>query len=92
MSLTSTLSSAYLYDYDNTLSVTVTPTVLTVFGGEIVMAEGSNLPVFTSGVKFNDREVTIVSSNSTHLMLRSPAMEPGVYNLDIFIESVGMIK
>ncbi len=89
----STLTAAYLYDFTSTPVISsVEPSVLTVLGGQIVTAVGVNLPAFTSGVKFGDVEVSVLSANSTHLIIRSPVLEPGLYNLNILIEGLGMVK
>ena len=52
----------------------VEPNVLSVMGGQIIVAMGTNLPSIASlmvGVKN-----VILSANSTHLVMRSPVMKP----------------
>lgn len=65
---------------------------MSVLGGQIVTAFGNNLPVFTSGIKFGEVEVSVLTTNSTHLIIRSPSLPPGLYKLNILIEGLGMVK
>lgn len=78
----STLPASYLYDFSSTpIVTTMSPSVLSVAGNEIVTFTGSNLPTFSSGVIISGIQVAIVSSNSTHLIVRSPSVEPGMYRI-----------
>lgn len=89
----STLSAAYLYDFDSTpVIASITPNVLSVEGGQIVVLTGTNLPVVTSNVKFGAFDVSIISSNTTNLVVRSPALQPGSYDLNLLLESSGLAR
>lgn len=92
-STSSSLSAAYLYDFDLTPVIsTIEPNVLSVEGGEVVVLTGSNLPIVSSNVRFGDVEVSIISSNDTTLVVRSPALEPGSYGLNLMLESAGFAR
>lgn len=92
-STSSTLSAAYLYDFNLTPVIsTIAPNVLSVEGGEVVVLTGSNLPIVSSNVRFGGVEVSIISSNETTLVVRSPALEPGSYDLNLMLESAGFAR
>ena len=52
-------------------------------GGETITVVGINLPTSSPNVNFGTQQVMVVSSTSTQLVLKSPAMEPGVYNFNL---------
>jgi len=86
-------SPAYLYDYANTpVIVSIQPNILSVKGNEIVTITGTNLPVVTSNVKFGDFDVSIISSNATTLIIRSPAAQPGIYDFKLLLQSSGLAR
>ena len=88
----STLSDAYLYDYDNTPVVdSIEPNVLSVGGGELITITGTSLPV-VSNVKFGDYDVSIISSDASTLVIRSPAAQPGIYDLKLLLETSGYAR
>lgn len=84
LSNVSTVSQQFLYDYDSTPVVdSISPSVLSVMGGQVLNISGQNLPVWPNSVKLDSKNVQVISSNSTHLVIRAPAMQPGLYNLVI---------
>ncbi len=84
LSYTSKVPQQYVYDATSTPQVTsISPSILTVFGGELITVSGTNLPTSSPVVKFGDQMVAVVSSTSSKLVLKSPALKPGIYNLNI---------
>lgn len=92
-STSSTLTAAYLYDFNLTPVIsTIVPNVLSVEGGQVVVLTGTNLPNVTSNVKFGVVDVSIISSNATTLVVRSPALQPGMYDLNLMLEFAGLVR
>ena len=52
-------------------------------GGETITVVGINLPTSSPNVNFGTQQVMVVSSTSTQLVLKSPAMAPGVYSFNL---------
>jgi hypothetical protein len=89
----STLSGAYLYDYDNTPVVdSIEPNVLSVGGGEMITITGTSLPEVTSNLKFGDYDVSVILSAANILVIKSPAAQPGIYDLKLLLETSGYAR
>ncbi len=44
---------------------------------------GANLPTNSPLVRFGNNLVTVLSSSSNQLVLKSPALQPGLYNFNL---------
>lgn len=84
MSDMSTVPQQFLYDYDSTPVVdSINPSILSVMGGEVLNISGQKLPVWPKSVQLGSKNVQVISSNSTRLVIRAPTLPPGLYNLVI---------
>ena len=70
----------------------IEPNVLSVGGGELITITGTSLPVVSSNVKFGDYDVSIISSDASTLVIRSPAAQPGIYDLKLLLETSGYAR
>lgn len=84
-------SAAYTYDFTNSAIInSITPLSLSVIGGETITAIGTNLPLINAGVRLGGKIVTVVSSTVTELVLKSPALNPGIYQLELYVDQQPM--
>ena len=92
-----TAALQFTYDAANTPVVnSITPSVLSVLGGETITITGSNLPTQAletlRTVSFGKQECDILSSTSQTLVIKSPALPPSLYDLKIPVQSLGNAK
>ena len=93
-SFTSSIVQEFLYDAVNTPVITViSPTRLSVLGNELIRVTGVDLPLTYSNVLIgSSKQVTIINSTNTQLIIQSPSLPPGLYDLILFIDSIGNVK
>jgi len=92
-STSATLPASYNYDFSRTPVISlIQPSVLSVTGRQLITCTGTSLPTLSLGVELNGRQVSIISSNATHLILRSPPMQPGFYDLSVHIPGIGLAR
>jgi hypothetical protein len=83
----------FFYDFNNTSIVDgVFPNVLSVLGGEKITIYGSNFPDDIENVMFDYENVEIIVANKSMILLRSPALSPGIYRLSILTGALGYAK
>lgn len=81
----------FTYNYSSTAIVSsISPLKLSVLGGETITIIGTNLPNNPQNIQIGKRIVNFVSSNSTQLVIQSPALAPGLYDLKIPVASLGL--
>ena len=80
-----TMSQQITYDFTNTPTVTsVTPSTLSVMGGESVTIVGANFPsTLSSSLRIGGKVAQILSQTTTQIVLVSPALSAGTYSLVI---------
>ena len=70
----------------------ISPFRLSVLGNELITVTGVDLPLTYSNVLIGSQQVTIINSTSTQLIIQSPSLPPGLYDLILFIDSIGNLK
>jgi hypothetical protein len=70
----------------------ISPFRLRVLGNELITVTGVDLPLTYSNVLIGSQQVTIINSTSTQLIIQSPSLPPGLYDLILFIDSIGNVK
>jgi hypothetical protein len=83
----------FYYDFNNTSIVHgVSPNILSVLGDETITIFGSSFPNDIKTVMFDYENVEIIAANDTMIILKSPALSPGVYKLSILTGTLGYAK
>jgi len=93
-SFQSSILQEFLYDSVHTPMITaIFPNRLSVLGNELITITGVDLPSIYSNILIGNQQVTLISAtNSTQLIIQSPALSPGLYDLLLFIDSIGNVK
>lgn len=88
-----TISQKFFYDSDNTPVVTnISKTKLNILGGELITINGTSLPNPLTKVFIGEQTAKIISSSTTQIVIETPQMGPGVYDLIIPSGSIGNVK
>lgn len=87
------MTQKFFYDASNTPVVnSITPSVLSVLGGQQVTIAGANLPVPIGLVLIGKQYAKVISSTSSQLIIESPSQNPGLYDLAISAGTLGNIR
>ncbi len=91
---TSTVAQQLQYDNTNTPYVSsINPSSgLSVLGGETITIDGFNFNLTKSQVFFGNNFVPVKSYNSTKIIITSPSLNPGKYDLIIPVGNLGNAK
>ena len=65
--------------------------VILIKGGDVITISGTNLPYLPS-VTIGKQRVTVINSTSSELVIKSPALPPGLYDIIIPVDSLGNVK
>lgn len=86
------LTKKFSYDYGSTPIVSgFSANKLSVLGGERLIITGQNLPD-SPMVMFGSKMVKVLTSSNTEILVETPEMQPGLYDLIIPTQNLGYTK
>ena len=89
----STISNQFTYDAVNTPVVTsIIPNKLSVKGSETITITGTNFPSIIDSVSLGGKFLSIISSTSSQIVVKTVALPPGLYDLLIQNQNVGYAR
>jgi hypothetical protein len=50
---------------------------------------GTNLPTNVTHIQIGDKRIKVTSVSSTQIVFNSPSMNPGLYDISVFVGSLG---